>query len=99
MIDLLETLARLLFDKFGAVAHRWDELSNAERDIYFGAAQDVLTQIASTAPVDTQSLVDKMRETRPSCLGFLYMTYSLNRTEAAALLAFRMAQARARTAA
>lgn len=90
MIDLGDRVARLLFEKFGATARRWDELPPAERDSYARAAQDVLRQVAATAaPFDADTLVEKVRETRPTRLGFLYMTYSLNRTEAAALLASR----------
>jgi hypothetical protein len=89
MIDLGDSLARLLFERFGAAARRWDELAPAEREFYFRAAQDVLRDIASIAPFDAETLVEKVRETRPTRLGFLYMTYALNRTEAAALLASR----------
>jgi hypothetical protein len=89
MIDLGDRIARLLFERLGATARRWDELSPRERDAYARVAQDVLRTVASAAPFDADGLVEKMRETRPTRLGFLYMTYALNRTEAAALLAAR----------
>ncbi|MBY6242556.1 hypothetical protein [Methylosinus sp. Sm6] len=89
MIDLGDRLARLLFETFGSAARPWDELPPAERDRYFRTAQDVLREVAASAPFDAETLVERVRETRPTRLGFLYMTYALNRTEAAALLAAR----------
>jgi hypothetical protein len=89
MIDLGNSIARLLFEKLGATTRRWEELTPRERDAYCRAAQDVLARIASAAPCDAETLVEKVRETRPTRLGFLYMTYALNRAEAAALLAAR----------
>jgi hypothetical protein len=97
MIDLCDSIARLLFEKLGASGRRWDELSSRERDVYNRTAQDVLARIASAAPFDADTLVEKMRETRPTRLGFLYMTYSLNRAEAAALLAARTGLPRRRS--
>jgi hypothetical protein len=91
MIDLGDRLARLLFERFGAASRRFDELSSAERDLYFRTAQDVLREVAASAPFDAERLVERVRETRPSRLGFLYMSYALNRTEAASLLAARAA--------
>lgn len=98
-MDLIDNVAMLLFEKFGDVACCWEELQPEERQIFSRAAQDVLTRFAAAAPFDAEQLVEKVRETRPTRLGFLHMAYSLNRTEAAALLAFRAGLPRERGAA
>ncbi|CAN2534157.1 hypothetical+protein [Methylocapsa aurea] len=89
MIDLIENVARALFGRFGSEPEHWDATSPAERETFRQAAEDVMHEFASLAPFETEELVEKIRETRQTRLGFLYMAYSLNTSEAAALLAFR----------
>ncbi|WP_159729882.1 hypothetical protein [Methylosinus sp. Ce-a6] len=89
MIDLIESLARALFVRLGSRAEHWDDAPIAERDRFRRAAEDVLHEFTVLAPFEPTALVEKIRETRPTRLGFLYMAYSLNTAEAAALLAFR----------
>lgn len=89
MIDLIENVARALFGRLGSKREHWDEASLAEREAFRHAAEDVLHEFASLAPVETAELVEKIRETRQTRLGFLYMAYALNTSEAAALLAYR----------
>ncbi|MBU3887554.1 hypothetical protein FM996_14165 [Methylosinus sporium] len=89
MIDVVENLAQSLFVSLGSRSEPWDEAPLAERDRYRLAAENILRELAARAPFEPTSLVRKIRETRPTFLGFLYMTYSLNTAEAAALLAFQ----------
>jgi hypothetical protein len=89
MIDLVENVARSLFVRFGSTSEHWDDAERAEREKFRQAAEDILHECASLAPFETAALVEKIRETRQTRLGFLYMAYSLNTAEAAALLTFR----------
>lgn len=89
MIDLIETVAKSLFAKFGSNPKLWDRAPLAERERFRHAAEDILQEFASLAPVETAELVEKIRETRITRLGFLYMAYALNTSEAAALLTYR----------
>jgi acyl-CoA reductase-like NAD-dependent aldehyde dehydrogenase len=89
MIDQIENVTRELFVRFGSKPEHWDEASLAEREAFRQAAEDLLHEFASLARLDTAELVEKIRETRRIRPGFLYMIYSLNTSEAAALHAFR----------
>lgn len=89
MADLTENLARALFLRLGTRAGRWDDAPIAERDRFRHAAEDILHEFIVLAPFEPAALVEKIRETRPTRLGFFYMAYSLSAVEAAALLALQ----------
>lgn len=89
MTDLIERVSRILFAHFGTIVRPWEELPVAAKEEFRFAARIILKEFAAFAPVEAESLVEKIRETRQTRLGFLYMAYALNRNEAAALLAFR----------
>lgn len=93
---MIENVARILFARFGTTARSWEQTPIADQDEFRHAAQAILTEFAAVAPVEAPSLVKKIRETRPTRLGFLYMAYALNEAEAAALLAFQTNKTRRR---
>lgn len=89
MIGLIESIARSLSTSFDLSGRNWEDLPLADRERYHSVARDILRRLAEEAPCGAEALVDKIRETSKTRLGFLYMAYSLNRVEATALLAFR----------
>jgi hypothetical protein len=93
MLDLNETVARHLFVRFGKKRETWEALPVEDRHEFRFAAHEILASVAAAAPFEPEALVAKIRETRPTRLGFLYMAYTLNNIEAAALLVIHMGRA------